>query len=164
MIVLSRMINEAREEIIELGDEDADGGKWKYGTEYRYTDDDFTAMDEDEGDLDEDGNTCGLFADDRVNRPDADGLILVNVGHPDNEQPIYLPPQITDVIKPHQVGGCSLHVGQHGRIAGNIQEDRWCRLYPCPRHGPRKNDPSRGLYFRVPDAHLRKTRINYCSN
>ena len=106
---LEKMI-EARNEIIELGDED-DDSKWRYGTEHQYTDDDFVEdladeeNDDEDCDLDEEGNSCGLFADDRLNKPDQDGLVLINVGHPPDERAIYLPPQIAEVIKPHQIGG-----------------------------------------------------------
>lgn len=37
--------------------------------------------------------------------PLVDGKLVVNLGHPSNEQDIHLPPQIALVAKPHQVGG-----------------------------------------------------------
>ena len=36
--------------------------------------------------------------------PLGDGRLVVNLGHPSNEQDIHLPPQIALVVKPHQVG------------------------------------------------------------
>jgi len=37
--------------------------------------------------------------------PLVDGRLVVNLGHPSNEQDIHLPPQIALAVKPHQVGG-----------------------------------------------------------
>ena len=36
--------------------------------------------------------------------PLGDGRLVVNLGHPSNEQDIHLPPQIALAVKPHQVG------------------------------------------------------------
>ena len=36
--------------------------------------------------------------------PLVDGTLVVNLGHPSNEQDIHLPPQIALAVKPHQVG------------------------------------------------------------
>ena len=36
--------------------------------------------------------------------PLGDGSLVINLGHPSNEQDIHLPPQIASVVKPHQVG------------------------------------------------------------
>ena len=71
--------------------------------------------DNDNDDDDDDGaNTCkrkdidydnsGLHVDDRVNKPDPQGRVLVNVSHPADEEDIFLAPQIARVIKAHQVG------------------------------------------------------------
>lgn len=40
---------------------------------------------------------------DALNVPDELGRVLVNVGHPENDPDIFLPPQISKLIKPHQV-------------------------------------------------------------
>ena len=51
----------------------------------------------------DDPNNAGLHVDDRLNVPNADGRVLVNVGHPDSDPDIFLAPQIQRMIKPHQV-------------------------------------------------------------
>lgn len=40
---------------------------------------------------------------DAYNIPDEQGRVLINIGHPENEEDIFLAPQIARVIKPHQV-------------------------------------------------------------
>lgn len=47
--------------------------------------------------------SCGAHANDNLNQPDAQGRVLVNVNHPDEESDIYLSPQLARVVKPHQV-------------------------------------------------------------
>jgi RAD54-like protein 2 len=66
-------------------------------------DDQDLALDDD--DEDDDPNDVGSHVDDSLNVADLEGRVLVNVGHPDNEDPIYLPPQLARVMKPHQIGG-----------------------------------------------------------
>ena len=51
----------------------------------------------------DDPNNAGLHVDDRLNVANADGRVLVNVGHPDTDPDIFLAPQIQRMIKPHQV-------------------------------------------------------------
>lgn len=40
---------------------------------------------------------------DVYNVPDEQGRVLINIGHPEAEEDIFLAPQIARVIKPHQV-------------------------------------------------------------
>ena len=54
----------------------------------------------------EDTDNAGLHVDDRLNIPNADGRVLVNVGHTENDPDIFLAPQIQRIIKPHQVSTC----------------------------------------------------------
>ncbi|XP_030023401.2 uncharacterized protein LOC115442500 [Manduca sexta] len=53
----------------------------------------------------EDPNNSGLHVNDAYNIPDEQGRVLINIGHPENEEDIFLAPQIARVIKPHQIGG-----------------------------------------------------------
>ena len=53
----------------------------------------------------EDPNNSGMHVDDRLNVPNADGRVVVNVGHPASDPDIFLAPQIQRIIKPHQIGG-----------------------------------------------------------
>lgn len=53
---------------------------------------------------DDPGNS-GLHVNDAYNIPDEQGRVLINIGHPENEEDIFLAPQIARVIKPHQIGG-----------------------------------------------------------
>lgn len=90
----------ARQELIDLCDEED-------AAREASTSSGFANYNED--DADENGqidlNNCGLFSDDRYNVPDENGRVLINVGHPENEDDIFLPPQIARAIKPHQIGG-----------------------------------------------------------
>ncbi|XP_053207222.1 helicase ARIP4-like isoform X2 [Panonychus citri] len=52
-----------------------------------------------------DTNNDGAHTDDRFNQPDEEGRVLVNVGHPAEEEPIYLASQLGKAVKPHQIGG-----------------------------------------------------------
>ena len=65
------------------------------------------ASDQDEEEEEEgekgDVNNSGSHINDEMNQPDAQGRVLVNIGHPPDEPDIYLAPQITSVVKPHQV-------------------------------------------------------------
>lgn len=45
----------------------------------------------------------GLHVNDTYNVPDEQGRVLINIGHAENEEDIFLAPQIARVIKPHQV-------------------------------------------------------------
>ena len=40
---------------------------------------------------------------DAYNIPDEQGRVVINIGHPENEEDIFLAPQIGRIIKPHQV-------------------------------------------------------------
>ncbi|XP_075970489.1 uncharacterized protein LOC142972923 isoform X2 [Anticarsia gemmatalis] len=53
----------------------------------------------------EDPSNSGLHVNDAYNIPDEQGRVLINIGHPENEEDIFLAPQIARVIKPHQIGG-----------------------------------------------------------
>ncbi|KAJ2946914.1 hypothetical protein O0L34_g16255 [Tuta absoluta] len=53
----------------------------------------------------EDPNNSGLHVNDAYNIPDEQGRVLINIGHPETEEDIFLAPQIARVIKPHQIGG-----------------------------------------------------------
>ncbi|CAF0909875.1 unnamed protein product [Didymodactylos carnosus] len=46
-----------------------------------------------------------LHVDDRVNVPDENGLILINVNHPSEDDDLYIPKHLTSTLKPHQIGG-----------------------------------------------------------
>lgn len=45
----------------------------------------------------------GLHVNDAYNIPDEQGRVQINIGHPENEEDIFLAPQIARIIKPHQV-------------------------------------------------------------
>ncbi|XP_022081281.1 helicase ARIP4-like [Acanthaster planci] len=47
----------------------------------------------------------GMHTNDALNQPDIFGRVLVNVNRPQDEEEIFLPPQIAKNIKPHQIGG-----------------------------------------------------------
>ncbi|XP_017466565.1 PREDICTED: helicase ARIP4 isoform X2 [Rhagoletis zephyria] len=59
---------------------------------------------EDEEEADDPGNS-GLHVKDAYNIPDEQGRVLVNIGHPEGEDDIFVAPQIARTIKPHQIGG-----------------------------------------------------------
>lgn len=83
-------VKAAREELIDLCDEDQDN-----------TVQSSEDVDDDQLDM----NNCGLFTDDKYNCPDSEGRVLVNVGHADDEEDIFLAPQLARAVKPHQIGG-----------------------------------------------------------
>jgi len=58
---------------------------------------------EEEEDEEEDLENSGSHVNDALNRADAQGCVLVNVGHPSEEPDIFLAPQLASVVKPHQV-------------------------------------------------------------
>ena len=60
---------------------------------------------DEEEDIDDDENNCGEHTNDHYNQPDAEGRVVVNVGHDESESNIYIAPQIARIIKPHQIGG-----------------------------------------------------------
>jgi RAD54-like protein 2 len=51
----------------------------------------------------EDPNNSGLHVNDDLNRVDEQGRVLVNVGHPLDEEDVFLAPQLAASVKPHQV-------------------------------------------------------------
>ena len=51
----------------------------------------------------EDPDNSGSHVNDLLNVPDSQGRVLVNTGHPPDEQDVFLAPQIAAMIKPHQV-------------------------------------------------------------
>ncbi|KPI97951.1 Helicase ARIP4 [Papilio xuthus] len=53
----------------------------------------------------EDPANSGLHVNDTYNIPDEQGRVLINIGHPESEEDIFLAPQIARIIKPHQIGG-----------------------------------------------------------
>ncbi|XP_041975936.1 uncharacterized protein LOC121730827 [Aricia agestis] len=54
---------------------------------------------------DDDPSNSGLHVNDAYNVPDEQGRVLINIGHSEKEEDIFLAPQIARVIKPHQIGG-----------------------------------------------------------
>ncbi|XP_027026818.1 helicase ARIP4-like isoform X1 [Tachysurus fulvidraco] len=52
-----------------------------------------------------DGESSGMHLNNSDKQPDAQGQVLINVNHPEDESDIYLSPQIARIIKPHQIGG-----------------------------------------------------------
>ena len=62
---------------------------------------------DEEDDADDNGD-IGSHTNDNLNQANDIGKVLVNVGHPVDEPDIFLPPQITRAVKPHQV--CNLYV------------------------------------------------------
>lgn len=63
----------------------------------------------DEEELPEDGDddpqNSGLHVNDAYNVADDQGRVVINIGHPEGEEDIFLAPQIARIIKPHQIGG-----------------------------------------------------------
>ena len=71
------------------------------------SDSDVVVLSNSEEEDDEDENNSGSHINDAFNTPDVNGQVLVNVGHPENEDNIYLAPQLAAAVKPHQV--CSIY-------------------------------------------------------
>uniref|UniRef100_A0A1A9V6H7 Helicase ARIP4 n=1 Tax=Glossina austeni TaxID=7395 RepID=A0A1A9V6H7_GLOAU len=72
------------------------------------SDDDCIVLSDDEEDVEEDMDdpeNSGLHVKDEFNIPDHIGRVVINVGHPDSEEDIFIAPQIARTIKPHQIGG-----------------------------------------------------------
>lgn len=61
--------------------------------------------DEEEEEIEEDESNSGEHTNDAFNKPDSEGRVVVNIGHGEKEENIYVAPQISRVIKPHQIGG-----------------------------------------------------------
>lgn len=73
-------------------------------------DDDCIVLSDEEADLEEDNdnddpNNSGMHVKDEFNIPDHLGRVVINVGHPEDEEDIFIAPQIARTIKPHQIGG-----------------------------------------------------------
>lgn len=72
-------------------------------------DDDCIVLSDDEVEEEEDDNddphNSGMHVKDEFNVPDHLGRVVINVGHPDDEEDIFIAPQIARTIKPHQIGG-----------------------------------------------------------
>jgi len=60
----------------------------------------------------------GNHVNDALNQPDDSGHVLVNIGHPPDEPDIFLAPQITAAIKPHQVCWLAFLTAQLVKICG----------------------------------------------
>ncbi|GAB1600203.1 helicase ARIP4-like [Argonauta hians] len=60
---------------------------------------------EEEEEEEEDMDNVGTHINDDVNQPDETGNVLINIGHPEGDPDVFLPPHIAAVIKPHQIGG-----------------------------------------------------------
>lgn len=63
---------------------------------------------EDEEELIEDSTSSGAHINDAFNVADAQGRVLVNVGHPEGDEDIFLAPQLARLVKPHQVCPCPI--------------------------------------------------------
>lgn len=61
--------------------------------------------DEEEDEGEDDPQNSGLHVNDAYNVPDEQGRVVINIGHPEGEEDIFLAPQISRIIKPHQIGG-----------------------------------------------------------
>lgn len=61
--------------------------------------------DEEEDEGEDDPQNSGLHVNDAYNVPDDKGRVVINIGHPESEEDIFLAPQIARIIKPHQIGG-----------------------------------------------------------
>lgn len=71
------------------------------------SDDDCVVVSEPEGEdeePDDDPTNSGMHTNDEFNQPDEQGRVLVNVGHQEDEPDVFAAPQISRIIKPHQIG------------------------------------------------------------
>ncbi|MEQ2209785.1 hypothetical protein XENOCAPTIV_003996 [Xenoophorus captivus] len=74
----------------------------EYTTDLRINEDDTVAqVSKDE----EESESSGAHANDALNQPDAKGRVLINLNHPATEEDIFLSPQLSRAVKPHQIGG-----------------------------------------------------------
>lgn len=73
------------------------------------SDDDCIVLSDDdeepEDDSDDDPQNSGMHVNDSYNVPDDKGRVVINIGHAEGEEDIFLAPQIARIIKPHQIGG-----------------------------------------------------------
>ncbi|XP_053675659.1 uncharacterized protein LOC128725911 [Anopheles nili] len=103
------------EEELDEEDEDSEGEvialpeKKEIVTIDSSSDDDCIVLSDDdeepEDESDDDPQNSGLHVNDAYNVPDEQGRVVINVGHADGEEDIFLAPQIARIIKPHQIGG-----------------------------------------------------------
>uniref|UniRef100_A0A182J521 Helicase ARIP4 n=1 Tax=Anopheles atroparvus TaxID=41427 RepID=A0A182J521_ANOAO len=106
---------EPEEELEEELEEDSEGEvialpeKKEIVTIDSSSDDDCIVLSDDdeepEDESDDDPQNSGLHVNDAYNVPDEQGRVVINVGHADGEEDIFLAPQIARIIKPHQIGG-----------------------------------------------------------
>ncbi|XP_023219206.1 helicase ARIP4-like [Centruroides sculpturatus] len=95
-------VKEKEKNVIDISSSDEENKEIKHFN--RGDDDDIVMLSDEEGEI-EDPNNSGSHTDDCLNRPDAEGRVLVNLGHPSEDPDIYLAPQLSRIVKPHQIGG-----------------------------------------------------------
>ena len=61
----------------------------------------------DDDQSDQDYDNSGAHTEDILNCRDSHGRVLINIGHPANEEDIFLAPSIARTVKAHQVGRLS---------------------------------------------------------
>ena len=88
---------------ISSSEEDEDSDLIMMPSDTELDEDDAVADDDDDDDDDGDVQNSGSHVNDALNKRDAMGGVLVNVGHPATETDIFLAPQLAAVVKPHQV-------------------------------------------------------------
>ncbi|XP_057181819.1 helicase ARIP4 isoform X1 [Triplophysa rosa] len=49
--------------------------------------------------------SSGSHVNDALNLPDSQGRVLVNINHPGDDEDLFLGPQLSRAVKPHQIGG-----------------------------------------------------------
>ncbi len=69
------------------------------------SDDCIILSDDEEEIISDDENNSGEHTNDSFNTPDSEGRVVINIGHKENEEKIFIAPQIARVIKSHQIGG-----------------------------------------------------------
>ena len=67
------------------------------------SDSDVVVLSDQSDEDDDDISNSGAHINDEFNQPDAQGRVLVNVGHPEAEDDVFLAPQLAAAVKPHQV-------------------------------------------------------------
>ena len=80
-------------DVVEISSDEDDEGTTKKEEE----------VEEEEEPEDTDPENSGSHVNDAMNQPDAKGRVLVNVGHPPKEPDVFLAPQLSGNVKPHQV-------------------------------------------------------------
>lgn len=94
-------------DIADVDEESAAKSKKDVVTIVDSSDDDCIMLsdDEEEPEDTDDPHNSGLHVNDAYNVPDDQGRIVVNIGHPETEEDIFVAPQIARTMKPHQIGG-----------------------------------------------------------